>query len=63
MNGDPVTRDAIRLESGTAEATVVPITGIAVGGDGVGREASGRVLFAPRSAPGDLVRVEVVESR
>lgn len=63
MTGDPTNQDANGGESEAACATVVPITGIAVGGDGVGRESSGRVLFAPRSAPGDLVRVEVVESR
>lgn len=34
----------------------VTITGIAAGGDGVGR-ADGRVLFVPRTAPGDLAEV------
>lgn len=36
---------------------VVSITGIAVGGDGVGRLEDGRVVFVPRTAPGDRVRL------
>ena len=36
---------------------------IAAGGDGVGREESGRVVFVPRTAPGDLVDVEITRSR
>ncbi|MGH7606873.1 MAG: class I SAM-dependent RNA methyltransferase [Gemmatimonadales bacterium] len=35
----------------------VAITGIAAGGDGVGRLADGRAVFVPRTAPGDTVRV------
>jgi 23S rRNA (uracil1939-C5)-methyltransferase len=35
------------------------ITALAAGGDGVGREDSGRVVFVPRSAPGDRVRVKL----
>ncbi|HET8714024.1 MAG TPA: class I SAM-dependent RNA methyltransferase [Gemmatimonadales bacterium] len=35
---------------------IVTITGIAVGGDGVGRLSDGRVVFVPRTAPGDRVR-------
>ena len=40
------------------------IDSLASGGDGVGR-LEGRVIFVPRSAPGDLlrVRVEQVKSR
>ena len=33
------------------------ITGIAVGGDGVGRLSDGRVVFVPRTAPGDRIRL------
>ena len=33
------------------------IGGIAVGGDGVGRLSDGRVVFIPRTAPGDRVRL------
>ena len=36
---------------------------IAAGGDGVGREESGRVVFVPRTAPGDVVRVDIVEAK
>jgi 23S rRNA (uracil1939-C5)-methyltransferase len=36
---------------------LVTITGIAVGGDGVGRLNDGRVVFVPRTAPGDRVRL------
>jgi 23S rRNA (uracil1939-C5)-methyltransferase len=36
---------------------LVTITGIAAGGDGVGRLADGRVVFVPRAAPGDRVRL------
>ena len=38
----------------------VAIDSIAAGGDGVGR-AGGRVVFVPRSAPGDLARVRLEE--
>ena len=36
---------------------IVTITGIAVGGDGVGRLSDGRVVFVPRTAPGDRIRL------
>jgi len=36
---------------------IVTITGIAVGGDGVGRLSDGRVVFVPRAAPGDRIRL------
>ena len=39
------------------------IESIAAGGDGVAREPSGRVVFVPRTAPGDRVRVRVEEER
>ena len=38
------------------------ITALAAGGDGVGRDAGGRVTFVPRAAPGDRVRVTVVRA-
>lgn len=37
------------------------IDSLAAGGDGVGRADDGRVVFVPESAPGDRVRVSVVE--
>lgn len=42
------------------EMTTVTIERLAAGGDGVGRLADGRVVFVPRTAPGDIVEVEVV---
>ncbi len=39
------------------------IQDLARGGAGVARDESGRVIFVPYTAPGDLVRVEVVEER
>ncbi len=36
---------------------IVQITGIAAGGDGVGRLANGRAVFVPRAAPGERVRL------
>ena len=38
-------------------AGVVTITGIAAGGDGVGRLDDGRAVFVPRTAPGERVRL------
>lgn len=39
------------------------VESLAAGGDGVAHLPDGRVVFVPFSAPGDLVRVRVVESR
>jgi 23S rRNA (uracil1939-C5)-methyltransferase len=39
------------------------IDSLAVGGDGVGRGSDGRVVFVPWTAPGDRVRVRLVETR
>jgi 23S rRNA (uracil1939-C5)-methyltransferase len=39
----------------------IDVTALAAGGDGVARDASGRVTFVPRSAPGDRVRVRLVK--
>lgn len=36
---------------------LVTITGIAVGGDGVGRLSDGRVVFVPRAVPGDRIHL------
>jgi 23S rRNA (uracil1939-C5)-methyltransferase len=49
-------------EAGRA-TTLLRVDRIAGGGDGVGREESGRVVFVPRTVPGDVVRVEIVESK
>lgn len=39
------------------------ITGIAAGGDGVGHLDDGMAVFVPRTAPGDLADVEIVERK
>jgi 23S rRNA (uracil1939-C5)-methyltransferase len=39
------------------------IDGIAAGGDGVGRDAQGRVVFVPLTAPGDRIRSVIVTSK
>lgn len=43
--------------------TTVTIERIAAGGDGVGRLEDGMAVFVPRSAPGDVAHVEIVERR
>jgi len=47
----------------TARTVRVSVDRIAAGGDGVGREDSGRVVFVPRTAPGDVVEVALTETR
>jgi len=44
-------------------STELRIHAIAAGGDGVGRDESGRVVFVPLTAPGDRVRVEIIASK
>jgi 23S rRNA (uracil1939-C5)-methyltransferase len=39
----------------------VEVTSLAAGGDGVARDANGRVTFVPRTAPGDGVRVRLTK--
>jgi len=41
------------------ETVELTIEGLAVGGDGVGRDATGRVYFVPQTAPGDRVRARI----
>lgn len=50
-------------EGSGAAGPVLTVDSIAGGGDGVARDADGRVVFVSRTAPGDRVRVEVVEER
>ena len=38
------------------------ITTLAAGGDGVGRDGTGRVTFVPRAAPGDRLRAKIVHA-
>ena len=55
------------IEPGSAlegrAVTVLEIDSIATGGDGVGRDTTGRVVFVPGTAPGDRVRVRIVDAR
>ena len=39
----------------------VEVASLAAGGDGVARDATGRVTFVPRTAPGDRVRARLVQ--
>ena len=39
------------------------VDALATGGEGVARDATGRVVFLPRTAPGDRVRARVISSR
>lgn len=55
----PILADA--TEPASAEIDL-EITALAAGGDGIGRDASGRVTFVPRTAPGDRVRVRIVHA-
>ncbi|MFW6192487.1 MAG: 23S rRNA (uracil(1939)-C(5))-methyltransferase RlmD [Gemmatimonadota bacterium] len=41
---------------------VLTVDSIAVGGEGVARDDDGRVVFVPRTAPGDRVRARVLEA-
>mgnify|MGYP001818410231 CR=1 FL=1 len=43
--------------------TELEIHAIAAGGDGVGRDETGRVVFVPLTAPGDRVRVRILTSK
>ena len=45
-----------------SEPTIVEITSLAAGGDGVGRLADGRIVFVPWTAPGDRVEVMVKQA-
>jgi 23S rRNA (uracil1939-C5)-methyltransferase len=49
------------LSAGAAAPIEVAIESLAAGGEGVAHDASGRVVFVPLAAPGDRVRVRVVE--
>ncbi|HEX6423955.1 MAG TPA: TRAM domain-containing protein [Acidimicrobiales bacterium] len=47
----------------TGTAASLRITGVAVGGDGVAREPSGRVVFVEGALPGELVTARLVAER
>src|SRR5882762_768471 len=60
MAGPPVRRPGCCRPGARrcAMSDVVAITGIAAGGDGVGRLADGRAVFIPRAAPGERVELK-----
>jgi 23S rRNA (uracil1939-C5)-methyltransferase len=49
-------------ETTSAPEIELAITTLAAGGDGIGRDATGRVTFVPRTAPGDRVRARIVHA-
>lgn len=52
------------MTTGTLPETVdVDIRAVASGGDGVGELPDGRVVFVPRTAPGDRARISIEQSR
>lgn len=46
-----------------AEPATVTVTALAAGGDGVARDSQGRVVFVPRTTPGDVVDVQITERK
>jgi 23S rRNA (uracil1939-C5)-methyltransferase len=50
-------------DAGTGERLELEIERLAPGGEGVGRDAGGRVVFVPWTAPGDRVRVRIETAR
>jgi 23S rRNA (uracil1939-C5)-methyltransferase len=60
LGSDPITDSEV---TGEGASTMLRVDRIAAGGSGVGREESGRVVFVPRTAPGDVVRVDILEAK
>lgn len=56
--GGPAPGDA---QAAGGEEVALAVESVAHGGDGVAREPDGRVVFVPRTAPGDRVLARVVE--
>ena len=54
-------RPDMSTSAGAPAALEVTIESLAAGGEGVGHDASGRVVFVPFAAAGDRLRVRVVE--
>lgn len=57
-------RSAISIPTGPLVGDVieVEVTALAAGGDGVARDANGRVTFVPRTSPGDRVRARITKT-
>src|SRR5688572_21115671 len=47
----------------SVEPPVIDITTVAAGGDGLGRDDDGRVVFVPGALPGESVAVEIVQQK
>lgn len=58
-----VSRTAGPETLGTGELAEIEIERLTGSGDGIGRLPSGRLVFVPRTAPGDKVEVRVTEDR
>jgi 23S rRNA (uracil1939-C5)-methyltransferase len=57
-------RSSLTIPTGALAGDVLElvITSLAAGGDGVARDAGGRVTFVPRTVPGDRVRARIVKT-
>jgi 23S rRNA (uracil1939-C5)-methyltransferase len=55
-------RPGRKRDDGDGRVFELTIDSLAAGGDGVGRDDDGRVVFVPFTAPGDRVRVRTVSS-
>lgn len=53
----------VKPRSQASEQGTVTVTALAAGGDGVARDEQGRVVFVPRSAPGDVVEIDYVDRK
>ncbi|MEE8487387.1 MAG: TRAM domain-containing protein, partial [Gemmatimonadota bacterium] len=47
----------------SAAMVELEIDAIAAGGDGVGRDSEGRVVFVPLTAPGDVISAVIIKSK
>lgn len=53
----------VKPHGSSAPEIVLEIRSLAAGGEGVGRDAEGRVVFVPFAAPGDRLRVRLIQER
>ncbi len=58
---DPGERAAIAVRT-PGPVLELTVTALAAGGDGIARDATGRVTFIPRTVPGDVVRAQVSQA-
>lgn len=55
-------RPVPRAPEGTEHVEILDVTGVVAGGDGMARRGDGRVVFVPRSSPGERVEISYIES-